>query len=459
MRIEVMPHSGYLSVVLVGLGHIAAKHAAVLAQHPRIRLVATVDPLQADSLQAERTGFFASLDETVVHGTDLGAVLDALNVPVGAPVDAPAPESVDAPVPGSVDAPVPRSVDAPVPRSVHAPVSVDAPVPGSVDALVPESVDAPVPGSVDTPVPESVDTPVHGSVDGQRRLVLVATPNGTHIPLARLAIDRGWHVLVEKPLGLDPTACADLVDAARSRGRVLAVAMQNRFGPAVRALKERVDRGQLGALRMVQIECLWNRDEKYYNASAWRGTRAMDGGVLFTQFSHFIDLLLWLLGRPSDFSLMASNQAHPGLELDHDSGVLSMRWPNGTLGTMVYTTAAPPGRASSGFTLLGSAAGVRLSGQYMDRLEWLTPDGTALTAAPTDPLTVPADPVPATVSGATIDFEPTSVSGATTDPPTTQFLMWDHLCGVILDQQALLLPPEEAMEVVRFIHDIHRVHS
>ena len=381
MRMQVLPHSGYLSVVLVGLGHIAAKHVVVLAQHPRIRLVATVDPLQA-----ERTGFFASLDETVVHGTDLGAVLDALNAPV--------------------DAPVPRSVDA------------------------------------------------------QRRLVLVATPNGTHIDLARLAVDRGWHVLVEKPLGLDPTACADLVDAARSRGRVLAVAMQNRFGPAVRALKESVDRGQLGALRMVQIECLWNRDEKYYNTSIWRGSRAMDGGVLFTQFSHFIDLLLWLLGRPSDFSLMTSNQAHQDLELDHDSGVLSMRWPNGTLGTMVYTTAAPPGRASSGFTLLGSAAGVRLSGQYMDHLEWLTPDGAALTdqvPAPVSGATIDFEPTP--VSGATTDFESTTVSVATTDPPTTQFLMWDHLCGVILDQQALLLPPEEAMEVVRFIHDIHQAHS
>jgi predicted dehydrogenase len=308
--------------------------------------------------------------------------------------------------------------------------------------------------------------------DAEQRMVLVATPNGTHVPLARLAVERGWHVLVEKPMGLDPTACAELVDAARSRGRVLAVAMQNRFGWAVRALKELVDHGQLGALRMVQIECLWNRDEKYYNNAAWRGTRAMDGGVLFTQFSHFIDLLLWLLGRPSDFSLMVSNQAHPGLELDHDSGVLSMRWPNGTLGTMVYTTAAPPGRASSGFTLLGSAAGVRLSGQYMDRLEWLTPDGATLTdpvpasvsgattdfePTPVSGATTDFEPTP--VSGATTDFEPTPVSGATTDPPTTQFLMWDHLCGVILDQQALLLPPEEAMEVVRFIHDIHQAHS
>ena len=377
MRMQVLPHSGYLSVVLVGLGHIAAKHAEVLAQHPRIRLVATVDPLQA-----KRTGFFAGLSDAVVHGTDLGTVLDEL------------------------------------------------------DALTDAQVHGPVYG------------PLYMPADAEQRLVLVATPNGTHVALARLAVERGWHVLVEKPMGLDPTACAELVDAARSRGRVLAVAMQNRFGWAVHALKELVDRGQLGALRMVQIECLWNRDEKYYNNASWRGTRAMDGGVLFTQFSHFIDLLLWLLGRPSDFSLMVSNQAHPGLELDHDSGVLSLRWPNRTLGTMVYTTAAPPGRASSGFTLLGSAAGVRLSGQYMDRLEWLTPDGATLT-----------DPVSASVSGATTDFEPTPVSGATTDPPTTQFLMWDHLCGVILDQQALLLPPEEAMEVVRFIHDIHQAHS
>jgi predicted dehydrogenase len=401
MRMQVLPHSGYLSVVLVGLGHIAAKHAEVLAQHPRIRLVATVDPLQA-----KRTGFFAGLSDAVVHGTDLGTVLDEL--------------------------------DALTDAQVHGPVY----------------------------------RPLYMPADAEQRMVLVATPNGTHVPLARLAVERGWHVLVEKPMGLDPTACAELVDAARSRGRVLAVAMQNRFGWAVRALKELVDRGQLGALRMVQIECLWNRDEKYYNNAAWRGTRAMDGGVLFTQFSHFIDLLLWLLGRPSDFSLMVSNQAHPGLELDHDSGVLSMRWPNGTLGTMVYTTAAPPGRASSGFTLLGSAAGVRLSGQYMDRLEWLTPDGATLTdpvpasvsgattdfePTPVSGATTDFEPTP--VSGATTDFEPTPVSGATTDPPTTQFLMWDHLCGVILDQQALLLPPEEAMEVVRFIHDIHQAHS
>ncbi len=401
MRMQVLPHSGYLSVVLVGLGHIAAKHAEVLVQHPRIRLVATVDPLQA-----KRTGFFAGLSDAVVHGTDLGTVLDEL------------------------------------------------------DALTDAQVHGPVYG------------PLYMPADAEQRLVLVATPNGTHVALARLAVERGWHVLVEKPMGLDPTACAELVDAARSRGRVLAVAMQNRFGWAVHALKELVDRGQLGALRMVQIECLWNRDEKYYNNASWRGTRAMDGGVLFTQFSHFIDLLLWLLGRPSDFSLMVSNQAHPGLELDHDSGVLSLRWPNRTLGTMVYTTAAPPGRASSGFTLLGSAAGVRLSGQYMDRLEWLTPDGATLTdpvSASVSGATTDFEPTPVSgattdfeptpVSGATTDFKPTLVSGATTDPPTTQFLMWDHLCGVILDQQALLLPPEEAMEVVRFIHDIHQAHS
>ncbi|MBU6332031.1 MAG: hypothetical protein KGQ80_06435, partial [Bacteroidetes bacterium] len=74
-------------------------------------------------------------------------------------------------------------------------------------------------------------------------------------------------------------------------------------------------------------------------------------------------------------------------------------------------------------------------------------------------VSAPTDQVSASVSGPTTDFEPTTVSVATTDPPTTQFLMWDHLCGVILDQQALLLPPEEAMEVVRFIHDIHQAHS
>jgi predicted dehydrogenase len=359
---QVLPHSGYLSVVLVGLGHIGAKHAVVLAQHPRIRLVATVDPLHAG-----RTGVFADLSGEVLHGTDLGTMLDGLDA----------------------------------------------------------------------------------QVDAGQRLVLVATPNGTHIPLALLAVERGWHVLVEKPMGLDPVACADLVDVARSRGRVLAVAMQNRFGRAARALKELVDRGLLGDLRMVQIECLWNRDGQYYNASAWRGTQTMDGGVLFTQFSHFIDLLLWLLGRPIDFSLLASNQAHPGLELNHDSGVLSMRWPRGMLGTMIYTTAAPAGGATSGVTILGSVAGVRLTGQYMDRLEWLTHAGVAMTNPELMAATFSPD------GQSLMDLSDLYTKSLAGDGSNTRFLMWDHLCGVILDKQALLLPPEDALEVVRFIHDIH----
>jgi len=413
MDAQILPASEVLSVVVVGLGHIAAKHAVVLAKHPRLRIVATVDPLLA-----KRTGSFVGLSDDVIHGTDLGAVLNMLD----------------------------------------------------------------------------------GQVEAKQRLVLVATPNGTHISLARVAVECGWHVLIEKPMGLDPVGCVKLVDIARRRGHVLAVAMQNRFGWAARTLKSMVDLGRLGELRMVQIECFWNRDEKYYNASKWRGTRDLDGGVLFTQFSHFIDLLLWLLGRPEDFSLLASNQAHPGLELDHDTGVLSMRWSTGMLGTMAYTTAAPPGRAVSGFTLWGSEAGVRLTGQYMDRLEWFSPGGALL---PESEFPVLMGAAGSPISGSSVDLSPSDsmsragvphgythgippgippgnklgnthgvphgnppvvLPGETPseppgDPPNTQYLMWDHLCGVILDQQALLLPPEEAMEVVRFIHDIHQAHS
>jgi len=372
MDAKILPASEVLSVVVVGLGHIAAKHAVVLAKHPRLRIVATVDPLLS-----KRTGSFVGLSDDVIHGTDLGAVLNMLDA----------------------------------------------------------------------------------QVEANQRLVLVATPNGTHISLARVAVECGWHVLIEKPMGLDPVGCVKLVDFARRRGHVLAVAMQNRFGWAARTLKSVVDLGRLGELRMVQIECFWNRDEKYYSASKWRGTRDLDGGVLFTQFSHFIDLLLWLLGRPEDFSLLASNQAHPGLELDHDTGVLSMRWSTGMLGTMAYTTAAPPGRAVSGFTLWGSEAGVRLTGQYMDRLEWFSPGGALLPESEFPVLMGAAGSPVSPISGSSVDLSPSdSMSRAGVPPGNTQYLMWDHLCGVILDQQPLLLPPEEAMEVVRFIHDIHQIH-
>jgi hypothetical protein len=119
------------------------------------------------------------------------------------------------------------------------------------------------------------------------------------------------------------------------------------------------------------------------------------------------------------------------------------------LGTMIYTTAAPAGGATSGVTILGSVAGVRLTGQYMDRLEWLTHAGVAMTNPELMAATFSPD------GQSLMDLSDLYTKSLAGDGSNTRFLMWDHLCGVILDKQALLLPPEDALEVVRFIHDIH----
>ena len=73
------------------------------------------------------------------------------------------------------------------------------------------------------------------------------------------------------------------------------VVKQNRFNPPVVGVKKLIDENKLGRIFSIQVNCFWNRNAEYYN-STWRGTKELDGGTLFTQFSHFIDIIFWLAG-------------------------------------------------------------------------------------------------------------------------------------------------------------------
>jgi len=121
-------------------------------------------------------------------------------------------------------------------------------------------------------------------------VVSVCSPNGLHAEHSIKALSAGFHVLCEKPMAIHPADCGEMILAAEKSNKRLFAIKQNRYNPPVAAVKQLMDEGRLGRISSVQLNCFWNRNPEYYHNS-WKGTLEMDGGTLFTQFSHFIDLL------------------------------------------------------------------------------------------------------------------------------------------------------------------------
>lgn len=201
-------------------------------------------------------------------------------------------------------------------------------------------------------------------------VVVIATPNGTHAPLAIEALQYQKHVLIEKPMALNRADAEAIIKKANDVRKQVMVVLQNRFSPVSRWLKETIDSKLLGAVFFVQVNCFWNRDERYYRKGGWHGTSDLDGGTLFTQFSHFIDSLYWLFGNINNISSRFYNFNHQHLTAFEDTGIVHFEIAGGGAGCFNFSTAARDKNVESSLTLLAENASIKVSGQYMDRLEF-----------------------------------------------------------------------------------------
>ncbi|MFM7910555.1 MAG: Gfo/Idh/MocA family protein, partial [Bacteroidota bacterium] len=114
------------------------------------------------------------------------------------------------------------------------------------------------------------------------------------------AMDMRMPALVEKPL-CNRTEIADaLIERSEAEGIPCWVMMQARWNPTLYHLKELVDGGELGELLHIDIQCYWNRDQGYYRPGGWQGHAELDGGTLYTQFSHVVDAVQWIFGPWSE---------------------------------------------------------------------------------------------------------------------------------------------------------------
>lgn len=174
--------------------------------------------------------------------------------------------------------------------------------------------------------------------------VCICTPSGTHGALAIDALRHGKHVLVEKPMALIREECRTIFDESRKNGLQAGVVSQLRFSPGVQLVKQAVEQGRLGRLVSTELNMKYYREESYFSASAWRGTKSMDGGgALMNQGIHGVDLLQYIAGMPVRVFGQSRTLVHD-IEVEDTLHAMLM-YENGALGSVIATTSVYPGFA------------------------------------------------------------------------------------------------------------------
>ncbi|MBC6489366.1 Gfo/Idh/MocA family protein [Flavihumibacter stibioxidans] len=274
--------------------------------------------------------------------------------------------------------------------------------------------------------------------DGNFDIAVICTPNGLHASQSIAALSAGYHVLCEKPMALLPEDGRQMLLAAEKNGKRLFVVKQNRFNSPVLLVKDLLDRNALGRIHSFQLNAFWNRDATYFKSAPWRGTLSLDGGPLFTQFSHFIDLLYWFLGDLSSV-LYASgrNVQHEGLIDFEDEGMAVLAFRNDVRGTLQYNLNANGSNMEGSLTLFGERGTVKIGGSYLNKIEHFAVDGMVMPEL--------------TPSGAANDY------GAYQGSMGNHHLVYEALVRTLDDPAQYFMDPKESLKTVEIITNIYHV--
>lgn len=201
-------------------------------------------------------------------------------------------------------------------------------------------------------------------------VVNICSPNGYHCEQALKALSAKKHVVVEKPMALRKNDAEKVIYKALNVHRHLFAVMQNRYSPPSVWIKDLIESGTLGKIFMVQLNCYWNRDDRYYKPDTWHGNKDLDGGTLFTQFSHFIDIMYWLFGDIENIQARFQDFNHSELTDFEDSGFVSFDFVEGGMGSLNYSTSVWHQNLESSMTIIAEKGSVKIGGQYMNVVEY-----------------------------------------------------------------------------------------
>jgi UDP-N-acetyl-2-amino-2-deoxyglucuronate dehydrogenase len=198
-------------------------------------------------------------------------------------------------------------------------------------------------------------------------VVVVLTESGHHAANVIDLVKYRKHIVVEKPMALTLTDADSMIEACDRAGVKLFVVKQNRFNVPVLKLREALDAGRFGKLVLGTVRVRWCRGQSYYDQDKWRGTWALDGGVLTNQASHHIDLLEWMMGEVASVFAMSAT-ALVNIETE-DTAVVALKFINGALGVIEATTATRPTDLEGSISILGEGGTVEIGGFAVNQLK------------------------------------------------------------------------------------------
>lgn len=201
-------------------------------------------------------------------------------------------------------------------------------------------------------------------------VVNVCTPNYLHADMSVAALEAGKHVVCEKPMALSTAECERMIDAAAANERKLFVVKQNRYNPPVVAVKQLLDTGVLGKVYQINVNCFWNRNDDYYLHSEWHGRKALDGGCLFTQCSHFVDVMYYLIGKVNCVGGIIKNAGHGSAIEFEDTGSFVLESLSGAIIGFNFSTCAFAHNMEGSITIIAQNGTVKIGGQYLNTIEY-----------------------------------------------------------------------------------------
>jgi len=200
------------------------------------------------------------------------------------------------------------------------------------------------------------------------QVVCICTPHGLHSKMSVQTARAKKHILVEKPMALNAIESRKMIEEAKINGVRLFVVKQNRYNTPIYLTNDALKKDKLGRIFMVQCNVMWNRNQEYYNQSTWRGQKASEGGALYTQVSHFLDLLVWWFGEIEEAKTLLETLNHD-IEIE-DCGVSSLKFQNGALGSLAWTNCVYNSNYEGSITILGEKGSIKIGGQYLNEIEF-----------------------------------------------------------------------------------------
>ena len=204
-------------------------------------------------------------------------------------------------------------------------------------------------------------------------VVAVLTPSGLHPQHAAEIAEctDAPYILCEKPISLTLRETYELFARIDRAGKTLLPVYQNRYNPLVAYVKSLIDSRRLGMIHQFICNVLWNRNDDYFKID-WHGTRELDGGVLYTQASHYVDMVHYFFGDVVDHKGIGGSLR--GFEV-YDSVSAAMSFQSGVVGSLNATVSTYRKNYRTEFTLMAEKGTLRLAGTNLNTIEFWDVEG------------------------------------------------------------------------------------